>query len=231
MLLELKDIHVYYDKSYILKGVNLAINKGEIVALFGRNGAGKTSTLRTIMGLTSAKGRVDFEGINISMLTPYQRARKGIGYIPQDKMLFTKMTVYENLVSGMIHFNKKNIDMVLEFFPVLKNKMFRKANSLSGGEQQMLAIARALVSKPEILLLDEPSTGLMPLMITRVGEVIKELNRLGISILIVEEKIHFALNLAHKVYIMNVGKIVHSCDAQEIGGDDLIARYLGVVKC
>lgn len=232
MLLELKDINLFFGKSYILRGVSLNVNKGEIVGLFGRNGAGKTTTLKTIMGLASPRdGGIYYDGNNVTGLPPFQRANRGIGYIPQEKLLFTKMTVYENLLTG-IKSRKPNEtwDMVLELFPVLKDKMSKKAGSLSGGEQQMVAIARALLTSPDLLLLDEPSTGLMPTMISRLAEVIQKLNGLGISVLLVEEKIPLALKLAHRIYVMDVGQVVYSGDARGISEEDLLSRYLGVSR-
>ena len=232
MLLELKDINLFFGKSYILRGVSLNVNKGEIVGLFGRNGAGKTTTLKTIMGLASPRdGGIYYDGNNVTGLPPFQRASRGIGYIPQEKLLFTKMTVYENLLTG-IKSRKPNEtwDMVLELFPVLKDKMSKKAGSLSGGEQQMVAIARALLTSPDLLLLDEPSTGLMPTMISRLTEVIQKLNGLGISVLLVEERIPLALKLAHRIYVMDVGQVVYSGDARGISEEDLLARYLGVSR-
>ena len=230
MLLEVQDIHVYYGKSYVLHGVSLDIDKGEIVGLFGRNGAGKTTTLNTIMGLNNPRGgKILFEGEDITPLPPYKRAFKGIGYVPQEKLLFKKMTVYENLLTGLKNQkNKETWEMVVELFPVLQEAMYRKAGALSGGEQQMLAIARALLTEPSLLVIDEPSTGLMPAMITRVSEVIKKLNSLGISILIVEEKIPFALELANRIYVMDVGKMIYTDEAENIEEEDLLVRYLGV---
>ncbi|MEW6275511.1 MAG: ABC transporter ATP-binding protein [Bacillota bacterium] len=230
MFLQVKDIHVFYGKSHILRGVSLDVKKGEIVGLFGRNGAGKTTTLKTIMGLVNPRqGGIFYAGENLTGLPPYRRAGKGIGYIPQEKLLFSKMTVYENLLTG-IKSRKRNEtwNLVLDLFPVLREKMARKASSLSGGEQQMLAIARALLTEPDLLLLDEPSTGLMPTMISRLAEVIRKLNTLGISVLIVEEKIPFALKLAHRIYVMDVGQIVYQGDAESLGEEDLFIRYLGV---
>jgi len=230
LFLQVKDIHVFYGKSHILRGVSLDVKKGEIVGLFGRNGAGKTTTLKTIMGLVNPRqGGIFYAGENLTGLPPYRRAGKGIGYIPQEKLLFSKMTVYENLLTG-IKSRKRNEtwNLVLDLFPVLREKMARKASSLSGGEQQMLAIARALLTEPDLLLLDEPSTGLMPTMISRLAEVIRKLNTLGISVLIVEEKIPFALKLAHRIYVMDVGQIVYQGDAESLGEEDLFIRYLGV---
>jgi len=232
LLLELKDIYVNYGKSSILRGVSLAVNKGEIVGLFGRNGAGKTTTLKTIMGLAGPRqGSIIYGGKDLTGLPPHRRAIGGIGYIPQEKLLFSKMTVYENLLTG-IKSRRPNQTwaMVMELFPVLQAKINKKAGSLSGGEQQMLAIARALLTGPELILLDEPSTGLMPTMISRLAEVIQKLNSLGISVLLVEEKIPLALKLAHRIYVMDVGQIVFEGDAGGINEEDLLVRYLGVSR-
>ncbi len=230
MLLDIKDIHVYYDKSYILRGVSLKIEKGEIGCLFGRNGAGKTTTLKTIMGLVNPRqGEIFYDGKDITGLRPYQRARGGIGFIPQDKLLFKKMTVYENLLTGSKGQNHgQTWDMVLELFPDLREKLSRKAGSLSGGQQQMLAIARALLINPDLLILDEPSIGLMPIMISSLAEVITKLNGVGITVLLVEEKIPFALRLAHRIYVMDVGKIVYQGMAGSIDENELLSHYLGV---
>lgn len=232
MLLDVKDINVFYGKSHILRGVSLNVNRGEIVGLFGRNGAGKTTTLKAIMGLVNPRqGVIYYDGKDLTGLPPYQRAGKGIGYIPQEKLLFGKMTVYENLLTGMkSRKTNKAWDMVMELFPVLQDKMSKKASSLSGGQQQMLAIARALLTEPKLLLLDEPSTGLMPSMISRLAEVILTLNSIGISVLLVEEKIPLALRLAHRIYVMDVGQIVFNGEAKNVSEEDLLVRYLGVSR-
>lgn len=230
MLLDVKDIHAYYGKSYVLQGLSMEVRKGEIVGVFGRNGAGKTTTMKSVMGLINPRqGKIVFNGEEITNLLPFQRARKGIGYIPQEKLLFKNMTVYENLLTGLK--NKKSSETwetVLELFPVLREAMYRKAGALSGGEQQMLAIARALLTEPKLLILDEPSTGLMPSMISRLGDIIRKLNSVGISILVVEEKIPFAFELAHRIYVLDVGQVIYTGDTKNIKEEDLLSRYLGV---
>jgi len=230
MLLEVADLHVYYGKSYILRGVSLRVGRDEVVALLGRNGAGKTTTLKTIMGLLrQARGRVVLDGVDLGNLPPFRRARQGLGYVPQDRLLFGALTVGENLRSAMGRRREgQALEMVHELFPVLKERSTQTAGTLSGGEQQMLAIARALLTGPRILLLDEPSTGLMPGMVARLADVIRKLNGAGISVLLVEEKIPLALELAHRIYVVDVGSIVHESDAAGIRAGDVLVRYLGV---
>ena len=229
-LLEARDLHVYYGKSHILRGVSFAVGRGEIVALLGRNGAGKTTALRTVVGLLRpARGAVRLRNVDLAGLPPFRRAAMGVGYVPQDRLLFGGLTVEENLRSGMSHRrDPQAVDMVHELFPVLAERRRQRAATLSGGEQQMVAIARALVSGPEILLLDEPSAGLMPAMVTRLAEVITRLNRAGISVLLVEEKVPLALELARRVYVIEVGRIVHAGDRASVEHDDVLVRYLAI---
>ncbi|UCD80624.1 MAG: ATP-binding cassette domain-containing protein, partial [Desulfobacterales bacterium] len=179
MLLEVENLQVYYGKSNILDDVCLQVDQGEIVALLGRNGAGKTTTLRTIMGLTNVKnGSIRFSGTEISRMPARQRSLAGIGYVPQDKLLFSKMAVEENLkAASRKRRSPQEWEMVYELFPDLRERRQQKAGTLSGGQQQMLTIARALLTRPKLLLLDEPSTGLMPALIKRIAEVIRLLNR------------------------------------------------------
>lgn len=230
MLLNVADIHVYFGKSYVLQGVSLQVAKGEIVALVGRNGAGKTTTLKSIMGLVkSRQGQIFMNDVDIKGLAPFRRARMGIGYVPQGMYLFRKLTVHENLKTGLRQKrNEDALNMVFKLFPILKERLTQKAGTLSGGEQQMVTIARALLTDPQLLLLDEPSTGLMPTMISRLADVIRRLNSTGISILLVEEKIPLAMELAHRISVMEVGKIVYEGDAASIQEGDLLMRYLGV---
>lgn len=230
MLLQVSDIHVFYGKSYIIQGASLQVARGEIVALLGRNGAGKTTTLRSIMGLAKPqKGSISLDGTDITGLTPHEVARMGIGYVPQERGLFSKMSVWENLKTGGRNGrNNDRWDMVFDLFPVLKERLKQKAGTLSGGEQQMLAIARALLSNPQILLLDEPSTGLAPVMIGKLAEAIKRLNTDGLSILLVEEKISLALELSRRLYVMDVGRIVYDGYSEALQEEELLLRYMGV---
>jgi branched-chain amino acid transport system ATP-binding protein len=230
-LLAVEDIHTYYGRSYILQGVSLEVRSGETVALLGRNGAGKTTTLKTIMGIVKpSKGRITFRGTEITPYPAYKVARQGIGYAPQGRQLFPKMTVSENLRTGVrTKAHERFLDEVFDLFPILRERLNQRAGTLSGGEQQSLAIARALLTQPDILLLDEPTTGLMPLIVSRVKQVIAKLHANGMAILLVEEKVPFALSLADRIYFMVKGKIEHVATRQEIEGrKDIFVHYLGV---
>jgi branched-chain amino acid transport system ATP-binding protein len=223
---------MYYGKSHILKGVSLQVGQGEIVALLGRNGAGKTTTLRSIMGLTRLKeGAIRFAGTVVDKLQPHRRSRLGLGYVPQEKLLFATMSVEENLkAAARGHASAEDWDLVFRLFPDLKERLKQKAGTMSGGEQQMLTIARALLTKPQLLLLDEPSTGLMPTMIARLAEVIRRLHQKGMSILIVEEQIPLAMELASRLYILDVGQVIFAGDADSVNQHDLLRQYMGVSR-
>jgi len=230
-LLRVEEIHTYYGRSYILQGTSLEVREKEIVALLGRNGAGKTTTLRTIMGLVKPRsGRILLRGEDITRLPAFRVARKGIGYAPQGRHLFPKMTVLENLKTGLkTPSDQSSLEEVFDLFPVLQERRHQLAGTLSGGEQQALAIARAMVLKPSVLLLDEPTTGLMPLFVSKLRNIIQQLNGRGMAILLVEEKIPFAMALAHRIYFMVKGKAEFSADPREIRGDKrILIRYLGV---
>ncbi len=230
-LLKVEEIHTYYGRSYILQGTSLEINRGEVVALLGRNGAGKTTTLKTIMGLVKPRaGRIVYKDLDITKLPAFRVARRGIGYAPQGRQLFPKMTVLENLKTGMRdQKDTAGLEGVFSLFPVLRERLGQLAGTLSGGEQQALAISRALVKKPDILLLDEPTTGLMPLFVSKLMEIIRKLNEEGMAILMVEEKIPFALGLAHRIYFMVKGKTEFHAPIEEVRGQkETLIRYLGV---
>jgi branched-chain amino acid transport system ATP-binding protein len=230
MLLEVEDIQVYYGKSHILKGVSLQIGQGEIVALLGRNGAGKTTTLRSVMGHAGLKGgTIRFDGASVDRLPPHRRSRLGLGYVPQGKLLFVKMTVEENLkAAARGRCSPDEWNMIFRLFPDLEERRKQKAGTMSGGQQQMLTIARALLTRPKLLLMDEPSTGLMPVMISRMAEVIRRLHQNGMGILIVEEQIPLAIELASRLYILDVGRVVFSGRTESVNRDDLIRQYMGV---
>lgn len=230
-LLSVEDIHTYYGRSYILRGASLEVRKEEVVALLGRNGAGKTTLLKTIMGLVKPRaGSVIFKEREITKLPAYKIARKGIGYVPQGRQLFPKMTVLENLKTGMLDPSDAHpLESVFSLFPVLRERLHQMAGTLSGGEQQALAISRALMKRPDIILLDEPTTGLMPIFVSKLKEIIKKLNENGMAILLVEEKIPFALSIADQVYFMVKGKIEYRASGEELQGKrEILIRYLGV---
>ncbi|MGB7574962.1 MAG: ABC transporter ATP-binding protein [Thermodesulfobacteriota bacterium] len=230
-LLKVEDIHTYYGRSYILQGASLEVKKKEIVALLGRNGAGKTTTLKTIMGLVKPRaGRILFKDGDITKLPAFKVARRGIGYVPQGRHLFPKMTVLENLKTGMRdQSDAQQLEGVFSLFPVLRERLNQLAGTLSGGEQQALAISRALIKRPDIILLDEPTTGLMPIFVFKLKEIFKKLTENGIAILLVEEKIPFALSVADQLYFMVKGKIEYRAGKEELQGKkEILIRYLGV---
>lgn len=230
-LLKADDIHTYYGRSYILQGVSLEVMEGEIVALLGRNGAGKTTTLKALTGLVKPKaGRIHFKDVEVTPLPAFRVARLGMGYVPQGRGLFPQMTVLENLRTGIR--NRKNeaeLENVFNLFPVLKERLKQKAGTLSGGEQQSLAIGRALLTQPDIVLLDEPTTGLMPIIVSNLKDILRRLNSNGMAILLVEEKVPFALALADRLYFMTKGKVVYSDTRHNLEGkQEIFVRYLGV---
>ena len=230
-LLKADDIHTYYGRSYILQGLSLEVMEGEIVALLGRNGAGKTTTLKALTGLVKPKaGKIRFKTVDVTSFPAFKVARLGMGYVPQGRGLFPKMTVLENLKTGIR--NKENetvLENVFSLFPVLKERLKQKAGTLSGGEQQSLAIGRALLTQPDILLLDEPTTGLMPIIVSNLKDILRRLNSSGMAILLVEEKVPFALALADRLYFMTKGKVVYSDTRHNLEGkQDVFIKYLGV---
>lgn len=230
-LLKLESVNTFYGKSHILRGVDLEVGEAQIVALLGRNGVGKTTTLNTIMGFVKpSTGRILFSGRDVTALPPYELSRMGLGYVPQGRRLFPRMTVLENLKTGMIRKRGQDgLERVFSLFPNLKPRLHQRAGSLSGGEQQALAISRAILMEPMILLLDEPTTGLMPLFVESLGRIIRKLNEDGMAILLVEEKVPFALELAHRVHFMVKGTIEHVASIDELKGrKDLFLKYLGV---
>jgi branched-chain amino acid transport system ATP-binding protein len=205
--------------------------EGEIVALLGRNGAGKTTTLKALTGLVKPKaGRIHFKSVDVTPFPAFKVARLGMGYVPQGRGLFPQMTVLENLRTGIR--NKKNeavLENVFSLFPVLKERLKQKAGTLSGGEQQSLAIGRSLLTQPDILLLDEPTTGLMPIIVSNLKDILRRLNSNGMAILLVEEKVPFALALADRLYFMTKGKVVYSDTRHNLEGkQEIFVRYLGV---
>ena len=231
-----EDVHTYYGKSHILHGVTLHVQPGEVVGLLGRNGVGKSTTLKTIMGLVRpSHGSVLLDGNAITGLPAHKLARLGIGYVPEDRRIFRLLTVMENLRTGLdrngVTEERKAalLDTVFTYFPVLAERRNQAGGTLSGGEQQMLAIARAMMLEPKIILLDEPTEGLMPRMVSQIRQIIDVLHREGVAILLVEQNVPLTLEASERVYIMEKGLVRHHCAASEIKVDDpVIKQYLGV---
>jgi len=222
-------IHTYYGESHILHGVSLAVAPGEAVALLGRNGAGKTTLIRSIVGFTPPRqGRVVWDGAAIDRWPPYRIARRGIGLVPQGRRIFAPLTVRENLTLGA-RADGWTIERVFALFPRLRERQEQAGGTLSGGEQQMLAIGRALLTNGRLLLLDEPSEGLAPLVVREIGRIVQGLKGRGLSILLVEQNYHLALQVADRVYVMSKGQIVWEGTPARLGADeDTKRRYLGV---
>jgi branched-chain amino acid transport system ATP-binding protein len=229
-MLSVQDIHTYYRDSYILQGVTLELKAGQVVGLLGRNGMGKTTLARSILGLTPARrGRIVFKDSNITRLPAHTIARMGIGYVPQGRHVFRSLTVREHLQVTARAGGPWNFDAVVELFPNLRARLHSLSGKLSGGEQQMLAAGRALVGNPALLVMDEPTEGLAPLMVRELGRAIERLKRSGTSILLIEQQLAFALRYADVIYIMNKGRIVYQCTPAELDADaEIKARYLGV---
>jgi branched-chain amino acid transport system ATP-binding protein len=231
-----EDLHTYYGKSHILHGVTLHVQPGEVVGLLGRNGVGKSTTLKTIMGLVQpSHGSVLLDGNAITGFPAHKLARLGIGYVPEDRRIFRLLTVMENLRTGLdrngVTEERKAalLDKVFTYFPVLAERRNQAGGTLSGGEQQMLAIARAMMLEPKIILLDEPTEGLMPRMVSQIRQIIDVLHREGVAILLVEQNVPLTLEVSERVYIMEKGLVRHHCAASEIKVDDpVIRQYLGV---
>ncbi|MER5643550.1 ABC transporter ATP-binding protein [Streptosporangium sp. NPDC002524] len=232
MLLEVNDINVHYGKIQALKGVSLEVAEGEIVTLIGANGAGKTTTLRTISGLRGlTSGSITFDGQDITKMPGYKRVIAGIGQSPEGRGVFPGMTVHENLLMGAYARKgdlSKDLDEVYELFPRLAERKTQMGGTMSGGEQQMVAMGRALMSKPKVLLLDEPSMGLAPMLVAQIFSIIEEINRRGTTVLLIEQNATQALQVAHRAYILETGRIVKSAPASDLLDDPAVqAAYLG----
>jgi branched-chain amino acid transport system ATP-binding protein len=231
-MLDLENVNAYYGDSHILHGVSLAVNEGEVVCLLGRNGAGKTTTILTIMGyLKPRPGRIRFRGRDIAALPPYAVARLGFGFVPQERGIFPSLTVRENLTvfARGTAGGRWTLERILELFPSLRARERNLGFQLSGGEQQMLSIARALMLNPSLLLLDEPSEGLAPLIVQDIVEVLRNLKREGLAILLVEQNLRTALAVADRHHVMNKGEICFTGSSGELEGNDFVLRnYLSV---
>jgi branched-chain amino acid transport system ATP-binding protein len=231
-LLELADVHTYYGESHILHGVTLALQEGQVISLLGRNGMGKTTTIRSISGLTPPRqGSIQIDGRDVTGMRSYKIARLGVGVVPQGRRIFPSLSVRENLMLGARGGGGEggwDLDRVHELFPILEQRAAVKGTLLSGGEQQMLAIARALMTNPKLLLMDEPSEGLAPIVIEEIAAAIKKLGAGSMSILLVEQNLPLALDVADHVYVMSKGRIVHDDTPASLARDDEVkARYLG----
>ena len=237
-LLEIHDIHSYYGAIHALKGISLEVRDGEIVTLLGANGAGKSTTLRSINGLNHPRrGRIRFQGEDITHAAPHEIVRRGIAQSPEGRRLFPRMTVLENLLMGTFQRKDRNdrkavnadLDRVYSLFPRLAERKQQKAGTLSGGEQQMVAIGRALMAHPKLLLLDEPSMGLAPIFVERIFEIIREINSQGTPILLVEQNALMALDVANRGYVLETGRVALADDAKKLKeNEDVKKTYLGV---
>jgi branched-chain amino acid transport system ATP-binding protein len=236
MLLELKDVHVHYGKVEALKGISITVDEGEIVTLIGANGAGKTTTLKTISGVRPVtSGSVTFRGDNITSMPGHRRVEKGLSQAPEGRGIFPGMTVVENLEMGAYarRGNQRkevpaDFERVYQLFPRLAERRSQMGGTLSGGEQQMLAIGRALMARPKVLLLDEPSMGLAPKLVSQIFQIIREISAQGTTILLVEQNAVQALSLAHRAYVLESGLVVRSADAHSLLDDESVrAAYLG----
>lgn len=233
-MLKINDINVFYGAIHAIKGVSLEVNKGEIVTLIGANGAGKSTILRTISGLLKPKsGTIQFEGQEIAGMPAHEIVKTGISQVPEGRRIFAEMSVQENLELGAFIRKdkdgiKEDMEKVFVRFPRLKERIGQLAGTLSGGEQQMLAMGRALMSRPRLLLLDEPSMGLAPLLIKEIFTIIQDINKAGTTVLLVEQNANMALSIAHRAYVLETGRITLSGDAKKLAASDEVRKaYLG----
>lgn len=234
-LLEVRDVHSYYGNIHALKGLSITVEEGEIVTLIGANGAGKTTTLRTICGVIKPRqGSVSLEGEDLEPFKIHEIVYKGVALVPEGRRIFSRLTVYENLEMGAYHRTDidsiaEDFDRVFVLFPRLKERRNQVAGTLSGGEQQMLATARALMAHPRLMLLDEPSMGLAPVLVESIFETIQEINREGTTILLVEQNAHMALQVAHRGYVLQTGEIVLDGTAEALRNNPMVQKsYLGI---
>lgn len=233
-MLKLEDVHTYYGRIEALKGISLEIKAGEVVCLIGANGAGKSTTLMTLSGIyKNNRGRIEFEGQNITNFPPQKRVEAGMSQVPEGRRIFPELTVLENLEIGAYLQKdkskiKQHLTYVFELFPVLYERQSQRGGTLSGGEQQMLAIARGLMSRPKLLLLDEPSLGLAPMLVEKIFSIIEQINQSGTTIFIVEQNAHMALSISNRGYVMETGRITIEGEAKALLADDRVRKaYLG----
>jgi len=234
-MLKVEQLNAWYDHSHVIQGLSFEVRQGEIVTLMGRNGAGKTSTLRTVMGLLAkCKGRVLFDGEDLLALPPHERYHRGLAYVPEDRRIVPGLTVLENLQLGLLASNRRGqmaemIDEIAQTFPRLKERLHQDGTSLSGGEQQMLAIARAMMARPRMILLDEPSEGIMPLLVHEMFQLFARMKQGGTTILLVEQNVERALSISDRAYILDQGQIVHQGDAAELmANPEIQEKYCAV---
>jgi branched-chain amino acid transport system ATP-binding protein len=234
-MLEVHDIHTYYGDSYVLQGVSLQAAQGTVVAVLGRNGMGKTTLMRSIIGFTPPRrGQLWFKGVEITRLPPYRIAQMGMGIIPQGRRIFPSLSVRENLAIAARRHSARDgkrwtLERVFDLFPRLRERLLHSGRALSGGEQQMLASARALIGNPDFLLMDEPSEGLAPLLVQELGRIIQQLKTEGLSMLLVEQNLPFALQLADYVYVMSKGRMVYEAAPHLLAQNaEVKAQYLGI---
>ncbi len=234
-LLEVRDVHTYYGNIHALKGVSLSVEKGEIVTLIGGNGAGKTTTLRTICGLLKPRsGQVLLDGKDLANFKAHQIVDQGVAMVPEGRGVFSRLTVAENLDLGAYSRNdrgaiRQDLEMVLRLFPRLKERIKQVAGTLSGGEQQMLATGRALMAHPRLLLMDEPSMGLAPILVESIFDTLRQVNQEGTTILLVEQNAHMALQIANRGYVLQTGQIALAKSAEELQRDPMVRKvYLGI---
>ena len=231
-ILEVQDIHTYYGDAYVLQGLSLALEQGQILGLLGRNGVGKTTLVNSIVGFTPPRrGRIVFKGADVTAEASFHTVRRGLGLVPQGRRVFPTLTVEENLRVAARGFERRGwtLERIYPLFPRLAERRRQRAKTLSGGEQQMLAIARGLMTNPDCLIMDEPSEGLAPIIIQAVWQIILKLKEEGLSILLVEQNAALALQLVDYVHVMSKGQVVHSCEPRALEGDQAVkSKYLGI---
>jgi len=226
-MLAVADLHAFYGKSHILQGVSLSVGEGEIVSLLGRNGVGRSTTIKAIMGDVRAQGSIRFRGEEICGLPPYVIARKGLGYVPENRDIFPTLTVRQNLLLGMKNARRPgrwSIDDMLRLFPVLGERADQPGAVLSGGEQQMLTMCRTLVGDPHLIMIDEPTEGLAPMLVQRVSNLLVEIAQRGVAILLVEQKLTIALTISRRVYVMGHGRVVFEGNPEDLKADAAVRK-------